>query len=91
MSDSKSTPFIVAAAIKWKGIVYTGTRHGFIIKQLVELGQLKDKTNDRVTDEMQGFLDSNGIFLTRAGGRSVAVTSQQVKPDHGTLYSEDLW
>ncbi len=25
------------------------------------------------------------------GARELAIKSKQIKPDHGTLYSEDLW
>lgn len=42
-------------------------------------------------DDQQGFIDSNGIFVGRPHARTIAIAAGQVKPDHGVLYSEDLW
>lgn len=82
---------IVAAAIKWNGIVFTGQNHGQIMQYLVKVGQLKDIRNDKVTYEMQGFINTSGMFLSRAEARIIAISSKQIKRNHGTLYSEDLW
>lgn len=80
---------IVAAAIKWKGVVFTGVRHGEIIAQLVRLRLVKD--TEHVTAEVQGFVADNGVYMNRERARLYAITAHQIKPDHGTLYSEDLW
>lgn len=84
---------IIAAAIMHNGITFTGTRHGHIIRDLVELGVLKERNGvkDKITDDQQGFIDSNGIFVGRPHARTIAIAAGQVKPDHGILYSEDLW
>lgn len=82
---------IIAAAILWDGVMYTGDRHGNILQYLVKIGQLKDIKKDKVTYEMQGFIDQDGNWYTREGARELAIKSKQIKPDHGTLYSEDLW
>lgn len=82
---------IVIAAIKKNGIVFTGLRHGFIIRDMVNSGFIKDPNKDHVYAEEQGFVDANNIFLTREGARGIAIQAGQIKPDHGTLYSEDLW
>lgn len=81
---------IVAAAIQRDGIVFTGVRHGYIIQQMVDVGFLKD-IKKPVTYDEQGFIDNNNKFIKRDDATAVAVASGQVKPDHGTLYSEDLW
>lgn len=82
---------IIAAAIKWKGVIFTGDHHGNIMQYLVKIGQLKDKKNDKVTDDMQGFINELGYFLSREDARVIAIADKQVKRNHGTLYSEDLW
>ena len=87
----KDTNRIVIAAIKKNGIVFTGLRHGFIIRDMVSTGFLKDPNKDKVLNEEQGFVDSNNIFLTREGARGIAIIAGQIKPNHGMLYSEDLW
>lgn len=82
---------IVAAAIKWNGIIFTGDHHGNILHYLVKIGQLKDMKKDKITDDMQGFINENGFFLNRSDARVIAIGSKQIKRNHGTLYSEDLW
>lgn len=82
---------IVAAAIRWKGINYTGDRHGNIMQYLAKIGQLKDMEKDRVTYDMQGFINKNGMFLSREDARIIAISEKIVKRNHGILYSEDLW
>lgn len=84
---------IVAAAIKKRGIVFTGVRHGLIIKDMVDVGFLVDPKTDYVYEREQGFIDSNGRFLRRDEARDVALAARQIdKTKHkGLLYSEDLW
>lgn len=81
---------IVIAAIKRDGVVFTGLRHGHIIRDMVECGFLTD-IKKPVLQEEQGFVDTNGIYLSREAARVYAIKSKQVQPNHGTLYSEDLW
>lgn len=82
--------YIVIGAIKRGGIVFTGLRHGHIIRDMVECGYLTDM-NKPVLDSEQGFVDDLGNYLTRDQARMVAIEAGQVPIDHGTLYSEDLW
>lgn len=82
---------ILAAAIRYKGIIYTGDRHGNIIQYLVKIGVLRDINKDKITYEMQGFINNTGMFLSRGEARIIAIAEKRVKKNHGTLYSEDLW
>jgi len=81
---------IIIAAIKRDGIVFTGLRHGHIIRDMVECGFLTDM-NKPVLGHEQGFVDENGDYWDREESRQIAIHGGQIKPDHGTLYSEDLW
>ena len=81
---------ITAAAIMRSGAVFTGLRHGLIIKEMVDTGFLTD-INKPVLDREQGFVDSNGIYWDRQNACVIAKSAGQVLLDHGTLYSEDLW
>ncbi len=82
---------IVIAAIRCDGIVFTGLRHGHIIRDMVECGFLDKIEEGPARTKDQGFVDSNGIYLTREAARVYAIKAGQVPPNHGTLYSEDLW
>lgn len=73
-----------------RGVVFTGVRHGLIIKQIVDLGLL-DESERPIIGEQQGFIDNTGLFWLRAQARQIAIKSRQIDPDHGVLYSEDLW
>lgn len=78
--------FISQSAIKYPdGSVETGRRHHQIIYLQAQLGI-------HSVGAEQGFVDSEGNFLTRAEAKVVALKSGQIKPDHeGVLYSEDIW
>jgi len=82
---------VIAAAIKFNGVVFTGDRHGHIIKYMVQIGVLKDMKRDKILDKHQGFIDEKGEFWDRDESRRIAIVAQQVWHDHGVLYSEDLW
>lgn len=82
---------IIAAAIKKRGIVFTGVRHGHIIRDMVAVGFLKDQTKDYVEQSEQGFIDEQGIYHDREESRRLAIFAGQINKHHGTLYSEDLW
>lgn len=81
---------IVAAAIMWKGVVYTGVRHGDIIQQIVTLGQIA-QSEKPITGDMQGFIDSRGNYWTRDHAWQIAYEACQINKNHGELLSEDLW
>lgn len=82
---------IVVAAVCKNGVVFTGDRHGHIIKDMVTVGFLKEMNKDYVSSEEQGFVDSNNIYWPRDEAWHVALAAGQIKSNHGTLYSEDLW
>jgi hypothetical protein len=81
---------IVAAAIKRDGVVFTGVRHGHIIRDMVDVGFLTDM-NKPVTYAEQGFIDSRGNYWQRDDAWQVAFEAGQIEKEHSTLYSEDLW
>jgi len=84
-------PRIVAAAIRRGGCTFTGTRHGFIIRQMVDTGFLTDRRQP-IRDSEQGFLNSNNQFVSREKAKVQAIRAGQLDKKHkGTLYSEDLW
>jgi len=82
-------PQIVASAIRYNGIVYTGKRHNNIIHEMVTKYLIRKPT----IDNEQGFVDENGNYLTRKEGARLALKSGQIEklswPPN--LYSEDLW
>lgn len=82
---------IVAAAVKKYGVVFTGVRHGHIIRDMVAVGFLTDVKNDYVFAKEQGFVDSHNNYLSREQAWHVAVDAGQIDSGHGVLYSEDLW
>lgn len=89
--DRPEIPRIVAAAVRKRGVVFTGVRHGYVIQSMVEVGFLKDMQKDQVVASEQGFIDQYGKYYPMEKARDVAIIAGQIKPNHGTLYSEDLW
>lgn len=89
-APSQPTPTrIVAAAIRWNGVVYTGPHHHNIIHQTAFTTGKKPVCGE------QGFIADNGQFLDRVEARKVAASAGQiVQPlPHATdeLFSEELW
>lgn len=79
---------ILAAAILKDGVIYTGKRHGHIIRDTPEHFDVGTKPN------VQGFVDHEGNFLNREEGALHAKLCGQVEKlkFHSTeLCSEDLW
>lgn len=79
---------IVAAAILQDGVVYTGTRHGFIIRDIVLMAGEKLVTGE------QGFVTSKGVFVSREIAGEIALRAGQVrslKYSRTQLFSEDVW
>lgn len=81
---------IVIAAVRRDKVVFTGKRHGHIIRDMVDVGFLTDM-NKPILGHEQGFVDSDGNYWDRTESRQIAIHAGQIEPDHGTLYSEDLW
>ena len=78
---------IVAAAIRYKGVVFTGWRHSEIISYLVKLPFNYDKTLSE-----QGFIDHRNNYYDRARAKKVVIEcGQKYKQLSNTLTSEDLW
>lgn len=85
---SKQKERIVAAAILQDGVVYTGTRHAFIIRDIVLMTGTKPITGQ------QGFVTSTGQFVSREIAGEIAMRSGQVthlKYQRTQLFSEELW
>jgi hypothetical protein len=87
---------ITHVAIRFQGKIYSlpkPNRHHDVIRHIVH------KTGVSHVDaygQDQGFLDSNGRYLTRRQALNVATVAHQLKPNNtgsklGELYSEDIW
>ena len=78
-------PTITHVAIQYEGKTYKPNRHHHVIRMI---GGIQGP-------DIQGFLDSNGKFLTREEAVIVALESGQISSDHvirsGELFSEDIW
>ena len=81
-------PTITHVAIRYKGKVYSlpkPNRHHHVLRLIGVLS----------APETQGFLDSNGNFLTRREALHVAIDAGQVLNRAairaGQLFSEDIW
>lgn len=78
---------IVAAAIRYEGIVLTGVRHSNIIRDIHHLFEEPDKTKME-----QGFITHTNQFMNRYQAHDhVLECRQKCSPDVGVLTSEDLW
>jgi hypothetical protein len=91
--NTDKEPKIIAAAIRQKGVTFTGVRHGEIIGQMVRLGVLKevDGVKEKVSYEAQGFITSTNKFVSREVANDIAFRAGQLVDKPITLYSEDLW
>ena len=85
---NKHSPIITHVAIQYEGNTYSlpkPNRHHHVIRMI---GSIEGP-------DIQGFLDSNGKFLTREEAVIVALESGQISSDHvirsGELFSEDIW
>lgn len=80
---------IVAAAILIDGKVWTlpaPARHHDVIRHYRE-----ETSAERLPENDQGFVSSNGRFLRRKAALAIAFEADQVTDVTGTLTSEDLW
>lgn len=80
---------IVKAAIIHNGKVYTGWRHCFIIRDISE--SIGGKA---IGSGGQGFIDSDGNYVTREEACKIALESGQItKPKYqpDIIFSEELW
>lgn len=83
---------ITHVAIKQGGKIYSlpkPNRHHDVIRLIVT-----ERPEIRYVDGQQGFLDANGVFLSRAAAKVVARELGQLLPrahDGDILFSEDIW
>lgn len=80
------TEKIVAAACRKDGKVWTGIRHNEIIEQMIQEGGLFS-----IDQIEQGFLTSEGRFVSRYDAALIAFGAGQVDILKNSLSSEDLW
>lgn len=74
MPEEREDLKIVAAAIKVGDQVYVSRRHGAIMQKIWE-----KQSKLRISQEMQGFVASDGKFYTRFQAGSIAFTAGQTK------------
>lgn len=89
--DSVEKPTIIMAAILLANKTVISlpkpNRHHNIIKVIID-----NFGKEALKKHIQGFIDSNGTFLTRSEAYEVAFTSGQIAESNiKTLISEDLW
>jgi len=92
--QSRLAPTVVAAAVRVKHCTYAvpiPKRHNHAIAAAARAGHASPK--NPITQEMQGFLLSDGDFVNRKTALAAAVLSGQLAydPDRVELFSEDLW
>lgn len=75
------------AAILERCVVYTGTRHHLIIRDIVE------KLGIEAIPIMgeQGFLTDEGSFVSRAEAAKIAFAAGQIQERKEFLFSEDIF
>jgi len=74
---------IKEAAIRKDGIVYTGRRHCYILRDVEPFGFLKDGE--------QGFVTDKGDFVNRKEAAKIAYECEQIPSPKRILFSEDLY
>ena len=85
-SNPRETLTIVDAAVLFNGTIWRGRRHSEIMWRIA---QVHPKVY--VTQEMQGFVTSDGRFVNRFQAGAVAFRAGQTKTRIQTLLSEHLW
>lgn len=81
---------IVAAAIRFNGVIHSmpaPMRHHHVLQGMVRKVTAACKPSD------QGFITSEGLFVSRETGMLIAREAGQLlrETDKRDLYSEDLW
>jgi hypothetical protein len=79
---------IVQSAIKYEdNLILTGRRHSDVIAAAALIGRYTRSHNS-----VQGFVDNEDTFYTRAEAKELCLLNGQITSEHkGELYSEDLW
>lgn len=82
---------IVVAAIRHKGVVFTGVRHCEIFKDILRI----HPNTETPISSPQGFVTDKNKFVSRDEALHLAVECGQLKGFNdiigGVLTSEDLW
>ena len=76
---------VLEAAVVYRGIVYRGRRHRDCIHEISKV------TGEREPHGTQGFVDTEGVFLTRSEAAIRARACGQITTTVETLVSEDLY
>jgi hypothetical protein len=76
---------IIKSAVRHKGTVYVGSRHSDAIMSAATL------TGDRPITGEQGFLTSDGRFVSRTEGALKSKQITALRFSKTELFSEDLW
>lgn len=74
------------AAVWFDGKVYTGLRHGDIIRSMVEQHAVKPPCSGH-----QGFVTEDGHFVDRGAAARIAFEAGQIQKPTTKLFSEDLY
>jgi len=81
---------VVAAAVLYKGKLWTGRRHWDIAVEMEGAGEISDAW--AVPEEAKGFIGDTGLFMTRKAAAATAIRFGQIPREHtGMLTSEHLW
>jgi hypothetical protein len=83
--EQDSKIYVVAAAVRYKGHIYTGRRHADIIKDIV-----RHDVTAHIYQGDQGFMTNTGNFVNRELAASIAYAAGQIVNKQCTLYSEDI-
>jgi hypothetical protein len=91
--DRPKEPWIMAAACLKNGRLWTGRRHGTLIKQMGEDGHAAPGDPAKLCH--QGFVDRDYWFYSRKDAARIAFDRGQLKKQTDTcpdsIFSEDLW
>lgn len=88
---------ITGVAVKFRGMLFVlnaPKRHGDVLSMILE--NYPDAPKPIGVPSDQGFVDSNGIFLSRDVAKKIAIASGQINAEGlsratSNLFSEDLW
>ena len=81
---------IMAAAIQYEGVTYTGVRHSFVFDDLRKLGFPSPYYES--LGYIQGFITKDNKFVNREEAKEMVLESgQSYNPHAPVLTSEDLW
>ncbi len=84
-TDPPSLAPVLEAAVVYRGVVYRGRRHGDCIYEISKI------TGERDPHGTLGFVDTEGVFLTRSEAAVRARACGQITVDVESLASEDLY